>query len=176
MTPEEESLQLIDPAYDAILLLASARFPGRQARPQKDRLLTRLLREGLLSSYWHASEYARIVELLARKALAVVEQLGTSTIPHMKVRAHRYCIYKHRLDTYASLGTDVHVGSHSDRPVLRFLPKMHPGDLSDARRHHAQLLVEDVPSNALRGGVENNQYLLVEPKRGTTQDTGECGG
>ncbi|KAF9870862.1 putative poly polymerase protein [Colletotrichum karsti] len=84
LTPEEESVQLLDPAYGAAIRLASAQFPEERSRPRKNRLFVRLLREGIISGYWYASEYPRTVELLVRQASLVVQHLGTFTIPHVK--------------------------------------------------------------------------------------------
>ncbi|KAL0933036.1 poly polymerase protein [Colletotrichum truncatum] len=84
LTAEDEAVQLLDPAYNALIRLANAQFPEAGARPQRNRLLIKILREGLLTGYWHASEYVRIVELLARQVASVVQHLGAFTVPHLR--------------------------------------------------------------------------------------------
>ncbi|TQN66352.1 hypothetical protein CSHISOI_09084, partial [Colletotrichum shisoi] len=70
-TPEDESLQLLVPAYNAIVQLAETQFTDDEARPQKTKILIKLLTEGILAGYWHASEYIRIVELLAQQIIPI---------------------------------------------------------------------------------------------------------
>ncbi|KAK6224764.1 poly a polymerase head domain-containing protein [Colletotrichum tabaci] len=124
-TPEDESLQLLVPAYNAIVQLAEAQFPDDEARPQKTKLLVKLLTEGILAGYWHASEYIRIVELLAQQIIPIVHQLGQSAIPHMKA------------------GTSVHGLRHYDRPVSRFTTDLHPSSRSSIGSYHVKLLAKD---------------------------------
>ncbi|WDK17552.1 tRNA nucleotidyltransferase (poly A polymerase head domain-containing protein) [Colletotrichum graminicola] len=78
VTPEDESLQLLGPAYNAIIELAKTWFPDGKSRPAKMKFLIKVLREGVLAGYWHASEYAGVVELLAKKSISIISQLGTS--------------------------------------------------------------------------------------------------
>ncbi|OLN97322.1 hypothetical protein CCHL11_01111, partial [Colletotrichum chlorophyti] len=83
LTTESESLQLLEPAFDALIRLADAQFPDKKNIAQRNRLLTRLLREGIFAGYWHATEYPRIVELFGRKTVPIIQHLGTFTIPHL---------------------------------------------------------------------------------------------
>lgn len=85
LTPEDESLELLEPAYAAAIGLASAQFPDDRTRHQKKRFLARLLRQGLLAGHYHASEYPDIMETLSRQASTIVQQLGTCTIPYSRV-------------------------------------------------------------------------------------------
>ncbi|OHF01408.1 hypothetical protein CORC01_03164 [Colletotrichum orchidophilum] len=84
LTPEKESLQLLGPAYSAIIQLAKMQFPEAKARDKKNKLLTRLLREGILPGYWQSSEYVEIVELLARQTISIVNELGFFATTHLK--------------------------------------------------------------------------------------------
>ncbi|KAI3554181.1 hypothetical protein CABS02_05597 [Colletotrichum abscissum] len=84
LTPEKESLLLLDPAYSAIIRLAKIQFPGEGDRDKKKGLLTRLLREGVFMGYWQASDYVGIVELLARQTTSIVNELGFLATAHLK--------------------------------------------------------------------------------------------
>ncbi|KAF6808268.1 poly polymerase protein [Colletotrichum plurivorum] len=84
LTPENESLELLEPAYDAAIGLAAAQFPDDRSRHQKNRFLTRLLRQGPIAGHYHASEYPKIMEILSRQASLILQQLGTCAIPHLR--------------------------------------------------------------------------------------------
>ncbi|KAF4824562.1 CCA tRNA nucleotidyltransferase [Colletotrichum tropicale] len=84
LTHEDESIQLLVPAYGAVIRLADVQFPDPSTGSQKNRFLSRLLREAILAGYWHASDYAGIVEVLTRQVSSVVRRLGAFTIPHVK--------------------------------------------------------------------------------------------
>ncbi|CAK7220914.1 hypothetical protein SBRCBS47491_004349 [Sporothrix bragantina] len=95
LTPEKESLQLLAPAYAALLGLAKA---AAAAGASKDKgatekglppkaassLLDRMLREGIYSGYFHASEHIHIVEALVRQAGNIVEAMGIYAVKHLK--------------------------------------------------------------------------------------------
>ncbi|OAA68345.1 hypothetical protein SPI_00540 [Niveomyces insectorum RCEF 264] len=108
LTPEKESLQLLEPAYAALLSLAAAAAAapvplsaassagsrrGEDAtrglhhlppKPAAD-LLDKILRDGIYAGYFHASEHIRIVELLVRQAGRVIETMGgVYAVKHLK--------------------------------------------------------------------------------------------
>lgn len=85
-TPEDESAQLLGPAYTALVLLARTRFSYDGNLAAKRGLLDKLLREGIFSAYSHASEYIRIVEALAQNARLIIDELGIDATKHLKVR------------------------------------------------------------------------------------------
>lgn len=87
-TPEGESAQLLEPAYTALILLAGTRFAYDGNMTAKCNLLDRLLREGVFTAYSHASEYVRIVEVLATKASLIIDELGIYATKHLKVGTH----------------------------------------------------------------------------------------
>lgn len=87
-TPEAESVQLLEPAYTALVLLARTRFSYDCDMLAKRSLLDRLLREGIFSAYSYASEYVRIIEVLAEKAKLIIEELGIYAAKHLKVGKH----------------------------------------------------------------------------------------
>ncbi|CAK7218416.1 hypothetical protein SCUCBS95973_003476 [Sporothrix curviconia] len=92
LTPERESLQLLAPAYAALLGLAKAaaaagasKDAGGSVLPKAAAsLLDRMLREGVYSGYFHASEHIRIVEELVRQAGRIVEAMGIYAVKHLK--------------------------------------------------------------------------------------------
>ncbi|KAK2044105.1 hypothetical protein LZ31DRAFT_497740 [Colletotrichum somersetense] len=112
ITPEAESLQLLGPAYNAIIELAKVWFPNRESRPAKMRFLIKVLREGILAGYWHASEYVGIVELLAQMAIPIISQLGPYAVPHLKASRGLTRAALHALTLH--IGTSVHVLRHHD--------------------------------------------------------------
>ncbi|KAH8912820.1 hypothetical protein BR93DRAFT_922790 [Coniochaeta sp. PMI_546] len=94
LTPEAESIALLDPAFDALLVLASRLAEeapedgrvveedggGKEAR----RLLDRVMRRGVLTAYFHCPEYPGVVEVLMRKTRDVVRAMGVGAVKHLK--------------------------------------------------------------------------------------------
>lgn len=95
LTPEKESLQLLAPAYTALLGLASAAAASAGSKMQRGNgglppkaaadLLDRMLRDGIYAGYFHASEHIRIVEELVRQAGRIIEAMGVYAVKHLKV-------------------------------------------------------------------------------------------
>ncbi|EAA32531.3 hypothetical protein GE21DRAFT_6288 [Neurospora crassa] len=79
ITPEEESVQLLGPAYAVLRRLA-----GKLSGEKKNKLLDRVVREGILLGYFHAKEYVRIVEVLCREMGEVLMEMGVNTVKHLK--------------------------------------------------------------------------------------------
>ena len=88
LTPEKESLQLLGPAYQALVSLASTTTAAgkdkRLSKPAAD-LLDRALRDGIYTGYFHANEHIRIVEELVRQAGCIVQAMGIHAVKHLKV-------------------------------------------------------------------------------------------
>ncbi|CAK7275122.1 hypothetical protein SEPCBS119000_006518 [Sporothrix epigloea] len=96
LTPEKESLQLLPPAYAALLGLVKAGAAAGSIKlggghsgknlPQKPgrTLLDRMLREGIYSGYFYASEHIHIVEELMRQTGRIVEAMGVYAVKHLK--------------------------------------------------------------------------------------------
>ncbi len=83
VTPENESIQLLGPAYMALLALAE-----RQASTSdREKLLDKLLREGVFAAYFHSGEHVRIVEVLAQHTISIIGAMGIQSVKHLKVRA-----------------------------------------------------------------------------------------
>jgi hypothetical protein len=97
LTPEAESARLLDAAYPALMLMAGLpAYPsdadiGEPVRAPalgeaQRRRLDKIVREGILVGYHHASEYIHLTELFCNKARAVVNGMGILAVKHLKVR------------------------------------------------------------------------------------------
>ncbi|PSS02219.1 hypothetical protein BD289DRAFT_254770 [Coniella lustricola] len=90
LTPEEESIQLLDPAYTALLTLAkktdakasSGQYAG--TRTTKSQLLDKILRDGIFSAYFHAKEHIRIVKVLCLHMSNIIHEMGIHAVKHLK--------------------------------------------------------------------------------------------
>lgn len=90
ITPEEESITLLDAAYTALLSLArkiepKAGKPEEHSSSPKAKLLDRMLRDGVFSAYFHAKDHVRIVEVLLTQAAKIVDELQIHAVKHLKV-------------------------------------------------------------------------------------------
>jgi hypothetical protein len=91
VTPEEESVVLLDPAYDALLVLAGKLVAELESGKQEEvgkreerRLLDKMMRGGILTGYFHCPENPRIVEVLMRQTGRMVHALGLASVKHLK--------------------------------------------------------------------------------------------
>ncbi|KAH6856481.1 hypothetical protein B0I37DRAFT_301774 [Chaetomium sp. MPI-CAGE-AT-0009] len=88
LTPEQESVELLVPAYDALLILARKQpAVGKEgiAGALKNSFLDRMLREGVLGGYFHAKDHVRIVEVLCQQTAAILDEMGVHAVKHLKV-------------------------------------------------------------------------------------------
>lgn len=91
LTPEQESIQLLGPAYTALLTLARkidakvASGVSKSARTTKFNLLDKMLRDGIFSAYFHAKEHVRIVEVLCLHMSDIIQEMGIHAVKHLKV-------------------------------------------------------------------------------------------
>lgn len=92
LTPVEESLRLLSPAYDALYALADTRFSPDSASPEKLKLLDRIMRQGVLRGYFHTMENVRIVEVMIQQMGSVVKKMNFHAVKHLKVKCH--CLFK----------------------------------------------------------------------------------
>lgn len=84
ITPEDESIQLLRPAYTTLLTLAGKMNVSKDSKV-KDKFLDKVLREGIFSAYFQAKEHIRIVEVLIREAGSIVSEMGIHAVKHLKV-------------------------------------------------------------------------------------------
>ncbi|KAF4125338.1 Protein of unknown function (DUF2454) [Geosmithia morbida] len=100
LTPEAESIQIMQPAYRALIILAE-KDPDTSS-PTRRLLLDSIIREGILTAYDHASSYIHVVETLLRTLATVVNCLGVYTVKHLQTL----------LPTISTVMTDPFVVSH----------------------------------------------------------------
>ena len=81
LTPEKESIEILEPAYQALLQLASVQDDEKK----RVRLLDMLLRDGVLTGYSHAGEHISLAEFLLRQSSCVVDRMGVHAVKHLKV-------------------------------------------------------------------------------------------
>ena len=86
LTPVDESVQLLNPAYAALLALAG-RLSTDKETMERDKLLDKVLRDGVFTAYSHAREHVRIVELLFGQIRTIVTMMGINSVKHLKVRS-----------------------------------------------------------------------------------------
>lgn len=98
LTPEEESVRILDAAYPALFQIAGLAYPEDAiGEPVKQpefteaqrRTLDKIIREGLLVGYHHASEHIRLTELFCMKAISIVNGMGILAVKHLKVRPNK---------------------------------------------------------------------------------------
>ncbi|KAK3944819.1 mitochondrial CCA tRNA nucleotidyltransferase [Diplogelasinospora grovesii] len=80
LTPEDESVQILKPAFEALLWLAKK----QEREDRKRKLLDKMLREGVFAAYFHAREHIKIVTLLCEVVGGVVKELGLHSVKHLK--------------------------------------------------------------------------------------------
>lgn len=87
LTPEQDSVQLLEKVYPALLALGEARWP----RPSPSStyplprlaLLDSVLRKGVLHSYDHAKTSPLVVTLLLEQLAAILREMGFHSIKHL---------------------------------------------------------------------------------------------
>ncbi|CAI6087688.1 unnamed protein product [Clonostachys chloroleuca] len=82
LTPEEESVPLIDAAYQALLALAQRETDPRS--PSRRKLLDKVFRDGVFTAYFHASEYISVVETLMKNTTAILDCLEVYSVKHLQ--------------------------------------------------------------------------------------------
>lgn len=90
ITPEPESIQLLSPAYKSLLVLASKLDARVKSGPNtshtpRARFLDKLLRDGVLATYFHTKEHIRICQLLFDVNVWLVKDMGINAVKHLKV-------------------------------------------------------------------------------------------
>lgn len=93
LTPVDESVQLLEPTYEALLVLGDVLYSGDidgkggEAENQMH-FWDRVMRKGVLMGYMHSSEHPAIVEVLVRNMDAVISKMGIYAVKHLKVCRH----------------------------------------------------------------------------------------
>ncbi|KAL6793519.1 hypothetical protein GGI42DRAFT_363714 [Trichoderma sp. SZMC 28013] len=82
-TPENESIELLYPAYRVLLQVAQLDPDVKSLR--RRRFLDKLLRDGIFVGHYHASQHARIVEVLMNITKDIISCLEIFTAKHLQV-------------------------------------------------------------------------------------------
>lgn len=85
LTPEAESVQLVEPSLEALLTLCER--IGDRSSGEWGRVADKIFRQGILSAYHHVAgggRYPRLVEVLVRQMGRVVEYLGVHAVKYLK--------------------------------------------------------------------------------------------
>lgn len=84
ITPEEESILLLVPAYQVLISLAEAYRDSKDLN--RRRILDKTLRHGIFPSYHHGSQYPHVVQTLMHYTTLVVNCLGIYSTKHLQVQ------------------------------------------------------------------------------------------
>lgn len=85
LTPVEESMRLLRPAYSALFLLADVRFPEHEDQFEKMKLLDRIMRQGIFQGYHHSADSVPIVKLLLEQTGILICRMKMYAVKHLKV-------------------------------------------------------------------------------------------
>ncbi|OTA02721.1 hypothetical protein A9Z42_0031640 [Trichoderma parareesei] len=102
-TPESESLQLLYPAYQVLLRVAQLDPTPKSARRRKS--LDRLLRDGVFTGHFHASQHVRIVEVLMIVIKDIVSGMGLFSAKYLQrlLRLFSATLYRLKTETESRL-------------------------------------------------------------------------
>ncbi|KAI0131979.1 hypothetical protein BJ170DRAFT_679875 [Xylariales sp. AK1849] len=93
LTPEDESLRILDVTYPALFRIAGLPYPeDRIGEPaiwqtfseSQKKSFDKIMREGILTGYFHANEYIHLTELLCIKARFLVNGMGILAVKYLK--------------------------------------------------------------------------------------------
>lgn len=96
LTPVDESVRLLKPAYEVLFTLANARFPVSEDWPQKMRFMDRILRQGILHGIEHCRDNVKIIDVLLKELRDLISRMGIHSVKHLKVmnlRARNSAVY-----------------------------------------------------------------------------------
>lgn len=85
ITPVDESVQLLNAAYEALLVLGSILYAGDGKGEKELRFWDDMMRKGVFAGYAHSSDYPAIVQVLLQEMGRVIEKMGVSAVKHLKV-------------------------------------------------------------------------------------------
>lgn len=84
LTPEDESVPLLQATYDALLALTLARYNMPDMPKSKIKALDAILRYGILGGYSHAGDNVRISRLQMIKLTDLINATGLHCVKHLK--------------------------------------------------------------------------------------------
>lgn len=110
LTPVDESVAILGAGYPALMAIAGIGIgadlesgaatdelqqnsgnPFDTFTQEQQKLLARIIREGILVGYHHASEHVRLVALLCEQLRYIINGMGILTVKHLKVRHASFC-------------------------------------------------------------------------------------
>ncbi|KAL8833788.1 MAG: hypothetical protein Q9170_004081 [Blastenia crenularia] len=84
LTPEEDSIPLLDATYSTLIKLTCARYGTPEKKTSMIKSLDAIFRYGILRGHAHAGENVRIASLLMKKATDLVSAMGIYSVKHLK--------------------------------------------------------------------------------------------
>ncbi|KAL8938083.1 MAG: hypothetical protein Q9216_004081 [Gyalolechia sp. 2 TL-2023] len=84
LTPEDESIPLLDAAYTALIALMSARYNTVETTVQRTKSADSIFRYGILKGHTHAGTNVRIATLLMKKSTDLVNGMRIYCVKHLK--------------------------------------------------------------------------------------------
>ena len=91
LTPEDQSVVILDAAFPALITLSNAQFPVQPSRKEhisnqqkRAKFLDQVLRRGVLSGFTYAGEYVKIAIILLKHLKAISNELGVELVRHLK--------------------------------------------------------------------------------------------
>ncbi|TKA33786.1 hypothetical protein B0A50_00622 [Salinomyces thailandicus] len=94
VTPESDSINLLNAVHPALITLSHVRFPkdpppsikqdASSLKRQRVKFLDSVLREGILHGYEHCSHYPRIVTVVFMHLMPLLNELGIESVKHLK--------------------------------------------------------------------------------------------
>lgn len=82
---ENESMEILEGAYVAMILLNQVQFPGEKNRTERITSFEKVLIDGIFKGYAYAGGNVKIAELLIQKMIGLVKELGIEVVKYSKV-------------------------------------------------------------------------------------------
>jgi hypothetical protein len=82
MTPQEESINILEPAYQALFALIASNPDPKS--PERRQLSDDIMRRGILVGFHHASDYPLVVSTLMAKAAILIQHMGVFAAKHIQ--------------------------------------------------------------------------------------------
>lgn len=93
LTPVEDSVEMLNAAYPALLALANARYPTEAKQQQNTdadmqaariKFLDKLIRHGIFHGMTYAGEHVRVAEVLIKQLGVLISEEGIDSVKHLK--------------------------------------------------------------------------------------------
>jgi tRNA nucleotidyltransferase/poly(A) polymerase len=94
VTPESDSIPLLDATYPTLLTLAATRYPQKPLSTSKHnsadlarvrvKFLDTIIRKGVIYGYTYCSNYPRIISTLFKHLAPILDSLGIESVKHLQ--------------------------------------------------------------------------------------------